>query len=212
MLRNPDTAPGEPDWAPIGHSAIISCLGDKIEALRILGSRLPLLDSHHAFYILKHSFAILRLTYSLWTAPCFDHPKLLEDYDSVLRSVLKDVYNVHIDEFVWVQACLPVRVGGLGLNSTMQLAPSAFLASTAACANLSDYLFDPVVDTAPYHSGARCLEVHDTPRYSISDHRSAESLPRPSGVLRTGSSTESKEFTDISMGCCGVMDGLITFH
>ena len=32
-----------------------------------------------------------------------------------------------------------------------------------------------------------------------------------SGVLRTGSSTENKEFTDIAMGCCGVMDGLITF-
>ena len=35
--------------------------------------------------------------------------------------------------------------------------------------------------------------------------------PHYSGVLRTGSSTESKEFTDISMECCGVMDGLITF-
>ena len=35
---------------------------------------------------------------------------------------------------------------------------------------------------------------------------------RYSGVLRTESSTESKEFTDISMECCGVMDGLITFH
>ena len=135
--------------APIGASAIISCLGDKIAALRILASRLPLLESHHAFYLLKHSFAIPRLTYSLRTAPCFDHPKLLEDYDSVLRSALKDVCNVHIDDSAWVQACLPVRVGGFGLNSTMQLAPSAFLASAAACANLSGHLFDPVVDTPP---------------------------------------------------------------
>ena len=79
--------------ALIGASAIISCLGDKTAALRILASRLPLLDSHHAFYLLKHSFAIPRLTYSLRTAPCFDHPKLLEDYDSVLRSALKDVCN-----------------------------------------------------------------------------------------------------------------------
>ena len=31
-----------------------------------------------------------------------------------------------------------------------------------------------------------------------------------SGVLRTGSSTKSKKFTDILMECCGVMDGLIT--
>ena len=135
--------------APIGASTIISCLGDKIAALRTLASRLPLLDSYHAFYLLKHSFATPRLTYSLRTAPCFDHPKLLEDYDSVLRSALKDVCNVHIDDSAWVQACLPVRVGGLGLNSTMQLAPNAFLASAAACANLSGHLFDPVVDTPP---------------------------------------------------------------
>ena len=135
--------------APIGASAIISCLGDKIVALRILANRLPHLDSHHAFYLLKHSFAIPRLTYSLRTAPCFDHPKLLEDYDSVLRSALKDVCNVHINDSAWVQACLPVRVGGLGLNSTMQLAPSAFLASAAACADLSSHLFDPIVDIPP---------------------------------------------------------------
>ena len=133
--------------APIGASAIISCLGDKIAALRILASRLPLLDSHHAFYLLKHSFAIPRLTYSL--RPCFDHPKLLEDYDSVLWSALKDVCNVHIDDSAWVQACLPVRVDGIGLNSTIQPAPSAFLASAAACANLSGHLFDPVVYTPP---------------------------------------------------------------
>ena len=135
--------------APIGASVIISCRGDKITALRILASCLPILDSHHAFYLLKHSFTIPRLTYSLRTAPCFDHPKLLENYDSVLRSALKDVCNVHIDNSAWVQACLPVRVGGLGLNSTMQFAPSAFLASVAACANLSGHLFEPVMDTPP---------------------------------------------------------------
>ena len=84
--------------APIGASAIISCLGDKTAALSILASRLPLLDSHHAFYLLKHSFAIPRLTYSLRTAPCFDNPKLLEDYDSVFWCALKDVCSVHIDD------------------------------------------------------------------------------------------------------------------
>ena len=44
-------------------------------------------------------------------------------------------------------------------------------------------------------------------QYSVTNCRCDVS----SGVLRTGSRTESKIFTDISMECCGVMDGLITF-
>ena len=180
--------------APIGASAIISCLGDKIVALRILANRLPHLDSHHAFYLLKHSFAILRLTYSLRTAPCFDHPKLLEDYDSVLRSALKDVCNVNINDSAWVQACLPVRIGGIGLNNTLQLAPSAFLASAAACADLSGHLFYRVVDIPP--PTIRALEAWkstiplDTPFPTIARQRAYLDLVYKSklSVLRESSS------------------------
>ena len=84
-----------------------------------------------------------------------------------------------------VQACLTVRVGGLGLNSTMQLAPSAFLASAAACANLSGHLFDPVVeDTQP--PTIRALEAwKSTIPLDTPDHRSAESLRRPGLQVQT---------------------------
>ena len=46
-------------------------------------------------------------------------------------------FNIHLGEDPsWIQATLPIRCGGLGISSAVQLAPSAFLASAAACHDL----------------------------------------------------------------------------
>ena len=51
---------------------------------------------------------------------------------------MSSVTNIHFtaDDPAWTQATLPVRFGGLGIRSAMQLAPSAFLASAAASLSL----------------------------------------------------------------------------
>ncbi len=41
-----------------------------------------------------------------------------------------------LSDSTWTQASLPVHSGGLGIRSTVQLAPSAFLASAAVCSDL----------------------------------------------------------------------------
>ena len=46
------------------------------------------------------------------------------------------VVNVDISDSAWTQASLPVYLGDLGIRSAVQLAPSAFLASAAACSVL----------------------------------------------------------------------------
>ena len=48
-----------------------------------------------------------------------------------LRLCLSGVINVSLDDEQWCQASLPVKDGGLGIRSTLQLAPSAFLASAS---------------------------------------------------------------------------------
>ena len=40
------------------------------------------------------------------------------------------------DEKAWLQASLPVKLGGLGIWQAVQVAPSAYLSSTAATSNL----------------------------------------------------------------------------
>ena len=51
---------------------------------------------------------------------------------------MSSVTNIHFtaDDPAWTQATLPVRFGGLGIRSAVQVAPSAFLASAAASLSL----------------------------------------------------------------------------
>ena len=87
--------------------------------------------------LLRHSFAIPKLHYLLRSAPCFLSGKLAE-YDSTLRAIISSVTNTPLtqkDE-AWLQATLPVRFGGLGVRSAAHVAPSAYLSSTAASADL----------------------------------------------------------------------------
>ena len=97
--------------------------------------RLKLLFAHDALLILKNTMSLPSLLHILRSAPCHGHPSL-QLFDDKLRESLAAVLNVALDDAQWCQASLPVRDGGLGIRSAVQLAPSAFLASAAASAPL----------------------------------------------------------------------------
>ena len=69
--------------------------------------------------------------HALRSSPCFSASELSE-IDGQLRSCLSQSFNVCLSDSQWLQASLPVKNGGLGIRSTVQLAPSAFLASANA--------------------------------------------------------------------------------
>ena len=81
--------------------------------------------------LLCNSFAIPKLQYLLHTAPCFKSHSL-QHYDDVLRSTVSKVANIHLnmDDSTWLLATLPVKLGALGIRSSVMVAPSAFLASS----------------------------------------------------------------------------------
>jgi len=59
----------------------------------------------------------------------------------LLKSIISSVTNICFgDDPAWTQATLPVRYGGLGFRSTVQLAPSAYLASAAASSGLVSHI------------------------------------------------------------------------
>ena len=82
-------------------------------------------------------FAIPRLQYLLCTAPCYQS-QALGEYDNTLRSILGEVKNTAVvsDNRAWKQASLPVKLGGLGVQSTVEVAPSAYFASLHATSAL----------------------------------------------------------------------------
>ena len=65
----------------------------------------------------------------LRSSPTFQHPDLLADFDVCLKSCATDICNTSFDDIDWIQATLPIRLGGIGLRRASDLALPAHLAS-----------------------------------------------------------------------------------
>ena len=117
-----------------GVPSIDRALKEKLEALRFMGSHFAYMSTHDALTLLRHSFSIPKLC---WMAPCFlsNH---LEEYDLTLHSIRSSVTNTPLmqSERAWLQATLPVKSSGLSVRHAVDLAPSAYLASTSASADI----------------------------------------------------------------------------
>ena len=112
-------------------------LQGKSNLLELLGERVRDLPAHEGFCLLKHSLAIPKIVFLLRTAPCYLSSQLLV-YDYLLRRLLSDITNVHLEQdTTWLQATLPTSNGGTGIRRASQMAPSAFLASAAGCSDLA---------------------------------------------------------------------------
>ena len=129
--------------SPIGKGKCISdTIKEKTELLKLMGGRLSHLQSHDALLLLRHSFAIPKVIYTLQTA-CFLSPDL-ETFDETLRTILTSIVNVRLDDVsAWLQASLPVRAGGIGIRRTVQLAPSAYWASATGYSELVHQILPP---------------------------------------------------------------------
>ena len=92
---------------------------------------------HNAHWLLKNSIAMPKLLNILRTSPCANNP-LLQVFDMKLKEGLQTILNVELSDLQWKQASLPVQMGGLEVSSACMLAPSAFLASSAATLPLQE--------------------------------------------------------------------------
>ena len=143
--------------SPIGTaSGIQDTILKRTKSLQTLGSRLQLLSAHDAFCLLCN--AIPKVLYILRTSPCFLVPAL-HDFDSLLRSLLGAILNVNLSDSAWTQASLPVRAGGLGVRSTTQLAPSAYLALAAGCTHLIQQILPQRLLNSPLPAATEALVV-----------------------------------------------------
>ena len=104
-----------------------------------MGERLQHIFSHDAILLLRNAFAIPKL---LYLSSCF-LTLTLQCYDDELRKILCSISNICLDEAAWTQATLPVQCGGLGIQSAVQLAPSAFLASAHSSQDLVHRILPP---------------------------------------------------------------------
>ena len=113
-----------------------------------MSSNLEKVEPHTALFLLRNCFSIPKVLYYLRTSECFRENALLKNYDTLINRMLETITNVSMDQNSLSQARLPDNLGGLGIPSAVDLAPSAFLASACgserlACAILgTDFLID----------------------------------------------------------------------
>jgi hypothetical protein len=100
-----------------------------------------LLDSHDALVLLRSCFSAPKILFLLRCSPCFGNPKL-EVFDNLLKVGLSSITNTDLSEVQWIQASLPVRVGGIGVRRVASLAISAYLASAASTLELQHSILD----------------------------------------------------------------------
>ena len=139
-----------------GVHSISDVLTMKIGMLKRMGDRLEHLSTQDAILLVRHSFALPKLLYNLMTSPCFLSP-VLQEYDKLLQAIIGRITNIQItdDDPAWAQYTLHVKLGGLGIRSAVQLAPSAFLASAAASSDLVQHIIPPRL------RGSSLLNVED---------------------------------------------------
>ena len=118
--------------SPLGHTALQHALEEKREKIENLCKNLPLLPSHVAFFLLRHCFAIPKLMYLFRTAPTFVFMNSVEIITSYIRGAVQTVSNILITNREWDQLTLPIKLGGLGLQSPSDLTLAAYISSTLA--------------------------------------------------------------------------------
>ena len=107
-----------PLGSPIRNTCCISdVLKDKINALEVMGDRLQQITAHDGILLLRNSFSIPKLLYTIRTSPCFLSTNLSAYV--LLKSIVSNVTNIRFgdDDPAWTRATLPVRYGGLGFTS-----------------------------------------------------------------------------------------------
>ena len=118
--------------APIFPESINTILNPKLENLKLMITRLKEIDNHEALFLLRHCFAMPKLTYFLRTSPCFLEQDTLENFDKIIKDSLVNILNISLPDMAHTQATLPIAKGGLGLRLATEIALSGFLSSVCA--------------------------------------------------------------------------------
>lgn len=118
--------------AAMGDVSLETLLKEFLTAFNIMTQRLLKLSAHDALFLLRTSLSMPKLLHTLRTSPAFTRPDLLSEIDALFSQTLSSVLNVNLTPPQISQVSLPVKLGGFGIPSSLNIAPSAFLSSLHA--------------------------------------------------------------------------------
>ena len=104
---------------PVGYRAFVrGKIEEKVEKIHHITELLPLLrDPHCEFVLLRSCLALPKIMFLLRALDTSEHSDLLENFDSITRGALSKILGAAVSDDQWLQAKLPVAMGGLGLRA-----------------------------------------------------------------------------------------------
>ena len=128
--------------APVGWRGYVrEIVEQRIQKIRKTTELLPLLRNPHCkFVLLRSCLALPKIMFLLRALDMSDHVDLLETFDSITRGALCRILGSAVSDLQWLQARLPVAMGGLGLRAADDHAPVAYASSVLASKRLVDGL------------------------------------------------------------------------
>jgi hypothetical protein len=158
-------------------SARCADLARRIDRLRLVGAQ-------DALMLLRSSFSALTVQHLLCCSLSVDAPGLLE-FDELLKSAMSLIAKSKLLDLQWLQASLPIKLGGLGVRRVALLAFPAFLASAASTQLLQDQIlaFSPGLGVSVTETSASRWEVVHSPTPNGALTAKQSSWDRPGLIL-----------------------------
>ncbi|XP_055332179.1 uncharacterized protein LOC129584100 [Paramacrobiotus metropolitanus] len=135
--------------SPLLPTGVAPVIKKRVEEVKNMCERLVLIPKHQALFLLKNCLGVPKIVHLLRTSLAWQFSDELYTLDQTFRAAVEKITNVRMDHPTWLQTSLPVRLGGLGIRRTEELAPSAYLASASSVRSLISKLcpFLPPTDT-----------------------------------------------------------------
>ncbi|KAJ0181588.1 hypothetical protein K1T71_002310 [Dendrolimus kikuchii] len=143
--------------SPVFDESFSSFVEDKIVNFQSKLSNLKQLNTHSAYFIIRHCVFTPNFTYVLRCSPLWRHSSILNNLDNIIRQTLTSILNISLDDRSWTQASLPIRLGGLGIRKISDVALPAFLSSVHSTVDLIGNIINPSLSDfeVPYLTEAR---------------------------------------------------------
>ena len=119
---------GSPVWG--SEQFFQDCFSKRIEKIWQCQQELQSLENPQTeLHLLRSCLSLCKINHLLRTVPPDKVPTQLQLFDHNLHRSLEGIVNCSISESSWLQATLPIRLGGLGLREACRSSPAAYLAS-----------------------------------------------------------------------------------
>ena len=124
--------------SPVGSIAFEeNILAARIEKNNTILDKLHNIEDPQIEYgLLRSCFSMPKLSFALRATNFKHHPLLLEKFDDGIRRAMEEVVGAPLDDAAYIQASLPINMGGMGLRRAVDHCSAAYVSSYCASSSI----------------------------------------------------------------------------